>query len=241
MKKLSKEFGLYHKHFRGDLDNFEKAVFNVKKKSILSLNNKSNLHFSKYPSYRGSHFLRDPRDLIVSGYYYHLWTEEKWCNTADFDWSKITGHRFFSKYIEGRADNYPDNISYKDYLSILDKEKGFVLEIIFREDHLRNMRSWDFTNPKIIEFKFEEIISNEAECFRKIFEHYGFHPKLVKRGSEIAEKYSLKNRKKSSNGHVRKGTPKQWPQEFSPFLKDLFKQATGDLLIFLDYEKDMSW
>jgi hypothetical protein len=241
MKKLSKEFGLYHKHFKGDLDGFEEAVVKVQKKSVLSINNKSNIHFSKFPSYRGSHFFRDPRDLIVSGYYYHLWTKEKWCNKPDFDWSKITKHRFFSTYIENRVSNYPVNISYKNYLNKLDKEKGFILEIIFREDHISSMRTWDFANPNIIEFKFEEIIGKEVECFRKIFKHYGFHSKLIKRGTEIAEQYSLKNRNKSNTGHVRKGTPKQWPNEFSPFLKDLFKEVTGDLLILLDYEKDMNW
>jgi hypothetical protein len=241
MKKLAKEFGLYQKHFRGHLDRFEEAVAQIQKKSVLSINNKSNINFSKFPNYKGSHFLRDPRDLVVSGYYYHLWTKEKWCNSPDFDWVRITKHRFFATYIENHASNYPTNISYKEYLNSLDKETGFILEIILRDDHFSNMRSWDFANPNIIEFKFEEIISNEAECFRKIFEHYGFHPSLVKRGTQIAELFSLKNRNKSNTGHVRKGTPKQWPHEFSPLLKDLFKEATGDLLIVLDYEKNMSW
>jgi hypothetical protein len=241
MKKLAKEFGLYQKHFRGHLDCFEEAASHVKKKSVLSINNKSNINFAKLPNYKGSHFIRDPRDLVVSGYYYHLWTKEKWCNRPDFDWSKITKHPFFSNYIENRSSNYPFNISYKEYLNRLDKEKGFILEIIFREDHFSNMRSWDFGNPNIIEFKFEEIIGNEAECFRKIFEHYGFHLNLIKKGTKIADKYSLKNRKKSNSGHVRNGTPEQWPQEFSPFLKNLFKEAAGDLLIALDYENDMNW
>ena len=241
MKSLSKEFGLQHKHFKGDLASFEAAVINASKNYVLSINNKSNIHFSRFPNYRGSHFLRDPRDLVVSGYYYHLWTEEEWCNKIDFDWFKITKHRFYSAYIEKHELNYPQNISYKQYLNSLDKEKGLILEIIFRENHFSNMRSWDFENPNIIEFKFEEIIGNEAECFRKMFEHYDFHPKLIKKGTEIADRYSLKNRNKSNTGHVRKGTPKQWPQEFSSLLKDLFKEATGDLLIILGYEKDMNW
>lgn len=28
---------------------------------------------------RGTHIVRDPRDLIVSGYFYHLRTSETWC------------------------------------------------------------------------------------------------------------------------------------------------------------------
>jgi len=241
MAKLSKEFGFHQKHFRGHINRFEEAVIKVKKKSIFSINNKSNIHFSMFPKYRGSHFIRDPRDLVISGYYYHLWTTEKWCNAPDFDWSNITRNRLFSEYIENRVSNYPRNISYKDFLNNLDKEKGLILEIIFRNDHFSNMQNWDFTNSNIIELKFEEIIGKEEECFERIFKHYGFHSKIIKRGKEIAEQYSLKNRNKCNTGHVRKGTPKQWPNEFSPFLKDLFKEVSGDLLILLDYEKDMNW
>jgi hypothetical protein len=31
-------------------------------------------------NYRGSHMIRDPRDIVLSGYHYHLWTSEDWCN-----------------------------------------------------------------------------------------------------------------------------------------------------------------
>ena len=32
----------------------------------------------------GIHFVRDPRDIIVSGYLYHCRTTEKWCINSDF-------------------------------------------------------------------------------------------------------------------------------------------------------------
>ena len=34
------------------------------------------------PPYRGAHLIRDPRDIVVSGYFYHLWTEEKWAHVS---------------------------------------------------------------------------------------------------------------------------------------------------------------
>lgn len=30
--------------------------------------------------FRGTHMIRDPRDVVVSSYFYHLWTEEPWAN-----------------------------------------------------------------------------------------------------------------------------------------------------------------
>ncbi|MGZ4127451.1 MAG: hypothetical protein ACXVQY_07775 [Actinomycetota bacterium] len=32
-------------------------------------------------SIRGSHIVRDPRDIAVSAYRYHLWSDEPWVNT----------------------------------------------------------------------------------------------------------------------------------------------------------------
>lgn len=31
--------------------------------------------------FRGSHMIRDLRDVVISVYYYHLWTNEKWAIT----------------------------------------------------------------------------------------------------------------------------------------------------------------
>ncbi|UCH37620.1 MAG: sulfotransferase domain-containing protein [Candidatus Bathyarchaeota archaeon] len=242
MRKLSNEFGFFYKHFDAFVCDFEEAVLQNNKKSVLSLNNKSDICFENFPDYKGSHFIRDPRDLVVSGYRYHLWTKEKWCNDPNFDWwTSVTDHPYFSEYVEKKRKKYPENISYKEYLNKLDTERGLILELIFCHPMLSEMKRWDYNNSKIIELKYEEIIGNETECFRRIFSHYEFHPKLIQRGVEIADQLSLKNQPKSETGHVRKGTSKQWASEFTPLIKDLFNKVNGDLLIQLGYEKDMKW
>src|SRR3954466_12518100 len=44
-------------------------------------------HFDRAPftgrPFRGTHMIRDPRDVLVSGYFYHLWTAERWANLPD--------------------------------------------------------------------------------------------------------------------------------------------------------------
>ena len=97
------------------------------------------------------------------------------------------------------------------------------------------MSDWNFDNPQIIEVKYEEIIGNETESFRRIFEHYQFHPQLLQRGLEIVEQFSLKNMIKSDTRHIRKGTKRQWTQEFSPLVRALFEETNRDLLIKLGY------
>ena len=189
-----------------------------------------------YPDYRGSHFVRDPRDLIVSGYHYHLWTGEPWCIAPDFDWRRIVNHPFFKEYVAGDDKRAPQRISYRDYLNTLDKEKGMIVEMLWRQHHFEHVRNWNYQNTKIMELKYEDIIGNEVESFGKLFSHYEFHPKIIDRGLEIVEKLSLKNKKKSKTGHVRNGTTSQWAAEFSPLHEHVFNDLYGDLLATMGYK-----
>lgn len=243
MRLLGIEFKFYTADFQSNHEQFEEAVSKNQRKKVLCLTNTGmvDINWKTLPEYRGSHFVRDPRDMIVSGYYYHLWTMEEWCTDTKFDWTRIIDHPFFSQYIESNKSKYPLNRSYKEYINTLDMEKGFILEMIFRGENFSQMENWNFNNPRILELKYEEIIGNEVECFRRLFEHYKFHPKLIDRGVEIAKKFRLEKNIKSNTGHVRNGKPRQWPKEFSPLVKDLFKKAYGNLLIQLGYEEDMKW
>jgi Sulfotransferase domain len=240
MWRLGEEFNFSVKHFRTDLQDFEKAALFGKGKRVLSLNNSSGIDFAKFPSYKGSHFIRDPRDLVVSGYRYHLWTNEVWCVAPDFDWSEITGHPYFAQYIEQDHAKFPHHISYQEYLKKLDIERGLILELVWRQFGFTAMEEWQ-PNPNIIEFRYEDIVGNEVAAFRKIFEHYEFHPKLMRRGLQLVDEHSLKNTAKGEKSHVRKGTAAQWKSEFTPLVKDAFKKLNGDLLIHLGYEQNENW
>ncbi len=244
MKLLSKEFNIGYKHFNSNITEFINYLpknTNKSKKYILGLNGHNNdIPFDTFPNYKGSHFIRDPRDLIVSGYKYHLWTQESWCNNSNFNWKNIINHPYFLEYVAKDKNELPHNISYKNYLNKFDKETGIILELIRLQPHLTKMQTWNFNNSNIIEKKYEDIIGNEIECFRDIFVHYGFCPEMITRGLQIVEMYSLKNRPKTDK-HIRKGLSSQWMLEFSPFHKRLFKELTGNLLITLGYEQDMNW
>ena len=67
----------------------------------------SQIDVSKLPPYRGTHIVRDPRDVIVSGYFYHKWAPERWC----------------------AVERAYDGMSYRDRLKNLSKEDGLIFEI----------------------------------------------------------------------------------------------------------------
>jgi len=55
-----------------DYARFEHAALNDSPQRVLSVNNRSDIPWDRLPESRGSYFIRDPRDLVVSGYHYHL-------------------------------------------------------------------------------------------------------------------------------------------------------------------------
>jgi hypothetical protein len=57
-------------------DHFKKTTI------ICCYNFYPNLEWFQPFKYRGTNIIRDPRDLLVSGYQYHLWTKEAWANQA---------------------------------------------------------------------------------------------------------------------------------------------------------------
>lgn len=193
--------------------------------------------------YRGSHMIRDPRDVVISGYHYHLWTQESWA---------ITPIQELPANMEKAWPLLPireiGHMSYQEYLKSLPKEEGILAEIKRASTGtIREMVTWDYGNPAIFEIKYEAIIKDEENIFRQMFSHYGFKNAAIEKSCAIAEKFSFKNRAKrhvgsvKSESHLRSGKPRQWETEFTPALRDYFKQLHGQDLIDLGYEKDLSW
>lgn len=241
--RLSRKFSFERRHFQSDVDAFNAEA--IRKGAddyrLLSVNGKSDIPWSDVPDFRGSHFIRDPRDLIVSGYHYHLWTEEAWCKNDQFDWNWMTCHPYFRDFVESTEAKFPRKVSYQKYLNSLNKEQGMVLEMLWRQTQFKNMRNWDFENPNILELKYEDIVGNEVNCFRTLFQHYGFSAELQVAGLEICNELSLKNMDKSTGSHTRSGAAQQWVTEFTSSNKDVFLRLYGDLPVFLGYEHSNSW
>jgi hypothetical protein len=179
-------------------------------------------------AFRGSHVIRDPRDVIVSGYFYHLWTREKWAHEPGGpSWG---------------------GLSYQAYLNSVDRHQGLLAEI----EHcaattLADMSAWDYTQPEFLELRYEDLIADELSSFTRLFEFYGFDEKAVAEGMAVVERHSIRSRPPAPNpegerpSHVRSGKSGQWREQFGPEHVARFKKLTGDLLVRLGYETDDSW
>ena len=220
LRDISAEFGLTFKIG----SNYEKIrKFQLYRDADIFLDPGSHVKTDKLPSYIGSHMIRDPRDMIVSGYFYHLWTNEEWANFPMVEYG---------------------GMSYKEYLNSLSKDMGLLEEIKRVWFWIPHMVNWNYDNPRIFEIKYEDIISHEEAIFRQMFEHYGFKKTSIDRCCRIAEKYSFKNfkkRKSRNKNHLRSGRAGEWKELFKEEHKKLFKKMYPGAVVALGYEENDNW
>ena len=217
---------LGYKHFNSHEIKF---LNNKQNFSIASLNNRP-IDFSTLPSgYRASHFVRDPRDLVVSGYFYHKRGAEPWCNIVD-----PTENDFY--IVNGMIpENIQKGMSFASYLSSLSLEDGLKAEIDFREKHFQCMEGWDFDNPQCLELRYEDIIGNELDAFTKIIDHYQFVGSARKRALSAVEKFAAKNQVNRQQ-HIRNPDSGQWKQHFTKDVEDYLYKKHPTLLQKTGYE-----
>jgi hypothetical protein len=190
-----------------------------KAKLFLSMQGKQDL--GALGLYRGVHIMRDPRDMIVSGYHYHKWTHEIWVHRLD-----------------------ENGESYQDKLNRLDKRDGLFLEIdhfiFFYRDTLE---AWDMHNPAMREVSYESLMGPEKRrLYRDIFAHLGFKGAELELAVDLMKLFEAESRTGKSSGavnqksHVRSGKSRQWETELEPRHLEYIEQHLGPVLRKFGYD-----
>lgn len=153
----------------------------------------------------GLHVIRDPRDVIVSGYHYHRRTTEAWCTNSNLSlkppiqfpqvpYSQV--HRTEAwklAYLESLNGK-----SYQDHLLGISQDDGLLFEMRhYGAWTIESMREWDYGNSNVLEVKFEDILNNYNGTFSRIFEHFRFSVAEQKNARETAANHDL-NRKSTA-------------------------------------------
>jgi hypothetical protein len=212
-----------YKHFNSLILEF----YNEHRKyKIASINNHC-IDFSRFGEVRVSRFIRDPRDLVISGYFYHKRAAEPWCNVpnpTNADWRVVNGN------IPAQLSN---GQSYASYLQTVDIEDGLICEIDFRKNHFESMAQWP-DSDNILVLSYENILGNEEQIFHRLFSFYDFNTLEKTLGIYFAKRYSA-GRRAGAVQHIRSPEPGQWRKHFTPRVADYFDQRHGDLLRKLGY------
>ena len=215
-----------YKHFNSHINQFHEKMSAYQ---AVSVNNHALDLDELEGSYKISRFVRDPRDLVVSGYFYHKRGAEKWCdilNPKESDWKVVNG--CIPKAMG-------ENDSFTSYLNKLSEEDGLVAEIEFRKHHFESMANWARDCESIKTFRYEDLIGNEIEVFERVFDFYQLSKQQKKRGLELVHKFSA-SQQIGKTKHIRDPQKSQWKSHFTPNVKAALERAHGSLLERYDYK-----
>lgn len=186
-------FGLKLPYQRVHIEHPSPAV-----RMVLSMHGKLNL--PRLRPYRGVHIMRDPRDMIVSGYHYHKWTHEEWVHRPD-----------------------DQGVSYQQKLNRVENHDGLFMEI----DHFiffyrETLENWDMNDPDILEVSYDDLMGDQRNTvYDDIFKHLGFKNADLNLAGDLMRLFEAKSRTgRTSDGiaaqsHVRSGKSGQWKAELS--------------------------
>ncbi len=173
------------------------------------------------PGWATVHIVRDPRDVAVSHAFYiadmqphHEW--HTYFNTVATDLESrlrivIAGHREGSLVFEDLRSRY------ESYLAWLQQ-------------------------PGVLVVRFEDLRLRPRQALQQVLRFVrqrGNWPLSVPEDEALARLQAAIRPRQS--GTFRRGQPGAWREYFTPALKDLFKQVTGDLLLQLGYETSHDW
>lgn len=204
---------------------FEKINTNQPKpESRMFLSNHGKFDLDAIRPYRGVHLMRDPRDMIVSGYHYHRWTYETWVHRPD--------------------DN---GLSYQQKLKAADRTTGLFMEIdhflFFYRELLEN---WNMDDPDMLEVSYESLMGEgRDDLYGKIFGHFGCEGDELQMGIDLMRLFEAKRRTgrgkgndaaKAKHSHIRSGRSEQWRQELEPQHLAYIEAQLGPVLRKFGYD-----
>jgi hypothetical protein len=183
--------------------------------------------------FKGFHVIRDPRDIMISGYFSH----------------KI------SHPVDKNLN--PWMLEHRNELLQLDLENGLLCELDYSEPYFERLSKWNYRQNNIYETRFERITPKPFEEFLNIFRFVGLpfdeNGQLVPEAggkavslADILKENSFERSgrvkgQEDPNQHTRKGIVGDWQNYFTPTIAAAFKKRYGQLLVLLGYEKDENW
>jgi len=211
---------------------------------------KYNYLFSNYWNHDNKYvlFIRDPREILISSYLYHLKCEELWAisnriNYYDF-WKDYHFNKNevdkYKKFIEF-ADRSKEKKTYQECLLSLDQNDGILYElnnITFLT--LKGLENYQYFNKKnIFTLKFEEYLFDFDKTVENLFDFLNLAEHLRKEVYDALLKFHLleKNASYFHNNSITNTNNEinRYERYFNRKLKSVFENRYMSLIKNLKY------
>ena len=193
----------------------------------------------------GVRIIRDPRDVIVSGFLYHQRCSELWCINSDF--SKPGYHHpqvplpLAHRDLEIREDfaSRLGGVSYQEKIRGLGQDEGLIFEMDgFARITIDEMVSWK-ERDNVTTIRMEDLVADFDESFEKLFRCLGFPERSIPICMEIARGHDMNRMgadQIASNPHISTGKLRKWEQYFTSQVKEAYEERFADAHLKLGYE-----
>jgi len=181
------------------------------------------LDLDRFEDVRVVRIVRDPRDLLVSGYFYHKRGAEGWCHArdpSDLDWIIVDG---------AIPAALPDGASLKEHLERVPIEDGLRMEMDFRQRHYDGLLGWPEADPRVKLFRYEDIVGGEVAAFEEILDFLELPWAGRRVGRWAAGRYAA-SRRAGRDPHIRDPSDQQWRRYFDDDLTEAFAERYGAVL-----------
>lgn len=195
----------------------------------------------------GIQLIRDPRDIIVSGYLYHKRTSEEWCINSQFEYSDQIMYPLVPKSQEYRSTSWKtkylnelNGVSYQKSLNSMEVKEGLGFEMShYGKWTIESMEKFNSFSNNFLIVKFEDLMSNYDKTIAEIFSHLKLKNSVRKNAIKISHKHDLNRKTKNeieNMKHVSSPKTTKWKEYFSPELEEEFRLNFPNVLNSLGYQ-----
>src|SRR5439155_8186991 len=114
---------------------------------------------------RGFPVVRDPRDIVVSGYFSHKHSHPQ--------------------VVDGTTRL--ELVPHRRALLELDHDDGMLREIEFSGMFLDNMADWDYQQPGVLEVRMEDLVADSAAAWSRVLTHLDLYAAAPALGERLRE------------------------------------------------------
>lgn len=196
--------------------------------------------------YRAIRMIRDPRDIWVSGYLYHLRCTEGWCINCDFDTTRPIvfpqvdyaiahwPHAAKCAYLESLNSR-----SYQQNLRQRSRNDGLMFELAgYTGWTMAAMREWPVNQVDALDIRLEAVMADFDAGMQRIFEHFGFSDAERTSALDVARHEDVRrmdDAAMSQRPQISSRTISKWRTFLTEEQIARFENAYGDVISSLGY------